>query len=131
MKLLIQSLTLSLLLFSLVINAAPNPMIESFTIVPGVCVVAREDNCKQDIRFLWQLSYASDSCLFLAGEEKPLYCSYMQPQSSIVLTLNVKKDNEFIIRLMGTSDKEMRRRLIVRELGKDVRQSRRHLWSVF
>jgi hypothetical protein len=112
------------------IQAANNPMIESFSILPSICVVARENSCEQDIRFQWRLSHASNSCLFLVGEEKALYCSDMQQLTSIVLRLNVQKENEFILRL-GASNKEMRRQLKVRELGKDVRQSRRHLWSVF
>jgi|GEM_PF-6443274 len=130
MKILIQSFTLSLLLLSTMIQAANNPMIESFSILPSICVVARENSCEQDIRFQWRLSHASNSCLFLVGEEKALYCSDMQQLTSIVLRLNVQKENEFILRL-GASNKEMRRQLKVRELGKDVRQSRRHLWSVF
>lgn len=99
MKILIQSFTLSLLLLSTMIQAANNPMIESFSILPSICVVARENSCEQDIRFQWRLSHASNSCLFLVGEEKALYCSDMQQLTSIVLTLNVQKENEFILRL--------------------------------
>lgn len=131
MKIFILSFVVSLLLLSPMIKAASNPMIESFSILPNICVVARETSCEQNIRFQWRLSHASNSCLYLLGDEKALYCSDMQQQTSIVLTLNVKKDNEFILRLVEVPGKEVRRQLKVRELGKDVRQARRHVWSVF
>ena len=48
-----------------------------------------------------------------------------------LIQVSVEKNNEFILRLSDQSAREARQQLKVRELGQDVRQSRRHLWSVF
>jgi hypothetical protein len=131
MKIISQSLFLSLLLLSLTVMAADEPMIESFNIMPSICVVAKANSCQQKIRFQWRLSHSGKSCLYQTGKEEPLYCSDSQQQTNVSLMLTVEKENEFIIRLAGASQREVRRRLKIRELGRDVRQSRRHLWSVF
>jgi hypothetical protein len=131
MKITIQSLIIISLLLSLTTRASSDILIESFQIMPTICVVARDNSCQQNIRFQWKLSNESKSCLYQVGNKTPLYCSDMEQQASVVLMLDVEKENEFILRLSGTSVHEVRRQLKVRELGKDVRQSRRHLWSVF
>jgi len=131
MKVIIQSLTFITLLLPVSAKANDTIVIESFEIKPSICIVARDNNCQQKIHFQWRLSQVGGSCLYRVGENKPLYCSKMEQNTSIVLAMSVEKSNEFVLRLSGQSNREARKQLTVRELGREVRQSRRHLWSVF
>lgn len=131
MKAVIQLFILTLLLLPFGAQASKDIFIESFKIKPNICVVARGNNCQQKIHFQWQLSQAADSCLFRTGQQKPIYCSSMQQSTSIVLAMNVDKENEFFIHVSVFPTIVAFNKLKVRELGRDVRQSRRHLWSVF
>jgi len=131
MRFIIQSLTFIILLWSITTKASDAIVIESFEIKPSICIVARDNNCQQKIHFQWRLSQAGASCLYRVKESKPLYCSEMQQNTSIVLAMTVDKNNEFVLRVSNHLAAEARQQLIVRELGRDVRQSRRHLWSVF
>lgn len=104
--------------------------IESFDIIPSICIVAKETTCTQDILFSWQLNQADSSCLYQKNKSEPLFCSSLQ-NNAVALRLTLKRENEFIIRLTDRPQKNKRSHIAVRELGKDIRQSRRHLWSVF
>ena len=96
MKITIQLFILISLMLSVTARASNDILIESFHIMPTICVVARDNSCQQNIRFQWKLSNESKSCLYQVGNKTPLYCSDMEQQASVVLMLDVEKENEFI-----------------------------------
>ncbi len=124
-------LTFILLCLPLNAEAEQHTVIESFSIKPSICIVERDATCKQNIRFQWHLSRPGNTCLYQVGVQQPIFCDVDKQHSSIVLMLSVEKENNFILRLSGSYISEIHRKLNIRELGKDVRQSRKHLWSVF
>lgn len=78
MKILIQLFILTILLLPTAIKASNDILIESFEIMPTICVVARDKSCQQKIRFQWRLSQVGASCLYRDGQSNPLYCSKKQ-----------------------------------------------------
>lgn len=101
--------------------------IKSFYIKPKVCIVEQGGNCQRYFLFGWHLSHNEEACLYRGLSSKPIRCVTSQ-SAELELPLNVRHNESFTLRV---NDSRVERKIVVRKLGKDVRQGTRHLWSVF
>lgn len=102
--------------------------IKEFWVTPKLCVVEKSTNCKRYFVFSWMLSHQAEACLYRAAKRTPLRCIKGQSQSQLELPLSISESESFTLKVDGGS---LVRKIEVRELGVDVRQGTRHLWSVF
>lgn len=102
--------------------------IKHFYIKPKLCIVEQGMTCKRYFVFGWQLNKQRKACVFRAVESSPVRCVSGQVKTEFELPLNLKHTESFTLKVEGSS---VERKIEVRELGKDVRQGTRHLWSVF
>ena len=102
--------------------------IKQFYIKPKLCIVEKDVSCKRYFVFGWQLTKQQKACVFRAVQASPIRCVSGQSQTEFELPLDVKNTESFTLRV---EDSSVERKIEVRELGRDVRQGTRHLWSVF
>ncbi|SET78098.1 DUF3019 domain-containing protein [Thalassotalea agarivorans] len=123
----------SLLLFGSLLpttNASDQVKVELFTIKPSICVVEEGQSCTQYFTFHWRLDREIDTCLHQQKLEQALHCAKKTKEVKIDLAIDIDATSAF--RLKTADHIALDERTIdVRILGKEVRQSRRHLWSVF
>lgn len=111
------------------VKAETTPVkIETFVVKPGLCIVERGQVCRQSFSFDWRLNQVANACLYQAKQIQPLRCIADKQQEGLKLLLELEHSKQFKLKV---ADLEAQQSIQVRELGKDVRQSRRHLWSVF
>lgn len=102
--------------------------IKQFYIKPKLCVVEKNLPCKRFFIFGWQLNTQKKACVFREVQPSPVRCVSGQTKTEFELPLNLTNTESFTLKVEGSS---VERKIEVRELGKDVRQGTRHLWSVF
>lgn len=103
------------------------PSIEEFSIKPELCIVEKGKHCKQSFIFYWRLSKAIPACLYQTKNLVELHCETSK-EVELIKTLDLKLSNTFILK---TADTQVERDVSVRQLTTDIRQVRRHVWSVF
>jgi len=107
--------------------AKPNSLIEEFTIKPGLCIVEEGKPCKQSFIFFWRLTKAIEACIFREQETLALFCE-QKKHVEVTLYMDITQSDEFILR---AQDSQLKHAILVRQLTRDIRQVRRHVWSVF
>ena len=118
---------IGLLVFPL--HAKPEQtVIKHFYIKPKLCIVEQGVSCQRYFVFGWHLSEQAKACVFRAVDKVPMRCVSGQAKAELELPLKIKNTESFTLKVEGSSEQ---RKIEVRELGKDVRQGTRHLWSVF
>jgi len=108
-------------------NAKPNSLIEEFTIKPGLCIVEKGKPCKQKFIFFWRLKKAIEACIFHGQADHSLFCE-QKKEVEVTLYIDIAKTDEFTLR---THESQLKHAILVRQLTRDIRQVRRHVWSVF
>lgn len=108
--------------------AANNSIIEAFTVKPGLCIVEKGQACRQSFIFYWRLSNAYPACIYQGNSLRPLICVEAKKEMEKELYIALNLSDTFTLKV---AQKQQSQQIHVRELGKDVRQARRHLWSVF
>lgn len=103
------------------------PNIEEFSIKPGLCIVEKGKQCKQSFIFYWRLSKALHACLYQTKNLVELHCETSK-EVELIKILDLKLSDTFILK---TADTRLERDISVRQLTTDIRQVRRHVWSVF
>ncbi|MFY8274573.1 DUF3019 domain-containing protein [Pseudoalteromonas sp. SSDWG2] len=101
--------------------------IKEFSIKPALCIVEQEKLCHQRFIFYWRLTQPMQACLFKASEDEPLHCAYTK-EVKLTKDIVLLESQEFELRSPQQAVKET---IFVRQLRADVRQVRRHIWSVF
>lgn len=103
------------------------PYIEEFSIKPGLCIVEKGKQCKQSFIFYWRLTKALPACLYQTKNLIELHCETSR-EVELIKTLDLKLSDTFILK---TANTKVKRDVSVRQLTTDIRQVRRHVWSVF
>lgn len=115
----------NMLLFSGAIQA--NSKVEAFIIKPGLCVVEQGSKCKRVFTFHWRLSGHFRACLYQGDETGALKCEH---KKEVTFTEKVNLEHSDFFTLKVENEKQQQD-ISVRYLTSELRQVRRHVWSVF
>lgn len=112
----------------LVFSHTAHSKITSFTITPAVCVVQAGEVCSNGFVFNWQLETPMKACIVRARTEKILYCSKPSINHQIELPLELSESETF---LLNAQTHNKQQQVLVKSVVIEVRQAKRHVWSVF
>jgi len=124
-----QKVLFIILYFAVIFNSSAQPIsvIEEFTIKPGLCIVEEGKPCKQSFIFSWRLRQVIEACLYRGENNQSLHCA-SKKKVEVTLFMDLNLSDQFFLRV---NNNQAQQDILVRQLTRDVRQVRRHVWSVF
>ncbi|WP_462156860.1 DUF3019 domain-containing protein [Pseudoalteromonas sp. GB56] len=102
-------------------------VIEEFSIKPSLCIVEQDEQCHRRFIFYWRLREPLEACLFAKNKEVAIHCETAS-EVTIVREIELGMSQWYELRALEQNKSEA---ILVRQLRSEVRQVRRHIWSVF
>lgn len=99
-----------------------------FTITPAVCVVQPGEVCRNGFIFRWRLPSPMKACIIRKSTQTTLYCSQPSINHQIELALELSKSETFLLQAHSYNKQQT---VLVKSVVIEVRQAKRHIWSVF